>query len=163
MSIDTLIVALKAQLHLLEEFFTLLSRETDELANIHLDAMAEINIQKKSLAARFEAHSVELRRELEDAVSREGLTLKATLGELADIYKLKGKTEVSRLHKELNTVTGRIRQTISINSEIAELFAESVTCSLTLLTRLINQSNTYGASGGYQRSTAGSIMINREA
>ncbi len=78
-------------------------------------------------------------------------------------YKQKGKKDVSRLHEELNRVAGRIRQLISINREIAERFAASVTSSLELLTRVINQSNIYGASGGYQQRPAGAVMINREA
>lgn len=163
MAIDTLITTLETQLHLLEEFFNLLSRETRELSDIHLDAMAEINGQKESIAARIETHSAVLRKELEEAASHEGLSSKATLGELADTCKQKGKMDVSRLHEELNRVADRIRQTISINSEIAERFAASVAGSLELLTRVINQSNIYGASGGYQQRPTGSVMINREA
>lgn len=163
MSIDTLITILEAQLHLLEEFFNLLSRETRELADINLDAMAEINGQKESIATRIETHSALLRKELEEAASREGLSPKATLGELAAIYKQKGKKDISRLHEDLNRVTDRIRQAISINREIAERFAASATSSLELLTRVINQSNTYGASGGYQQRPTGAVMINREA
>ena len=163
MAIHTLIASLEAQLLLLEEFFNLLSRETRELSDIHLDAMAEINSQKESVTARIETHSALLRIELEEAVSREGLAPKATLGELADTCKLKGKKDVSRLHEELGRVADRIRQTISINSEIAERFAASVASSLELLTRVINQSNIYGASGGYQQRPTGSVMINREA
>jgi flagellar biosynthesis/type III secretory pathway chaperone len=163
MAIDTLITTLETQLQLLEEFFNLLSRETRELADINLDAMAEINGQKESIAARIEIHSVVLRKELEEAASREKLSTKATLGELAAIYKHNGKKDVSRLHGELNRVADLIRQTISINSEIAERFAASVSSSLQLLTRVINQSNIYGSSGGYQQQPTGSVMINREA
>jgi flagellar biosynthesis/type III secretory pathway chaperone len=163
MSIDTLISTLETQLHLLEEFFNLLSRETRELADINLDAMAEINGQKESIAARIETHSALLRKELEETASRKGLSPKTKLGELADICKLKGKKDVSRLHEELNRVADRIRQAISINREIAERFAASVASSLQLLTRVINQSNIYGSSGGYQQRPTGSVMINREA
>ena len=163
MAIQTLIAALETQLHLLEEFFNLLSRETRELSDVHLDAMAEINGQKERIAARIEIHSALLRKEIDEAASREGLSPKATLGELADTCKLKGKKDVSRLHEELNRVADRIRQAISINSEIAERFAASVASSLELLTRVINQSNIYGSSGGYQQRPTGSVMINREA
>lgn len=163
MAIHTLITVLETQLHLLEEFFNLLSRETRELSDIHLDAMAEINGQKEGMAARIEIHSALLRKELEEDASREGLSFSATLGELADSYKQKGKKDVSRLHEELNRVAGHIRQTISINCEIAERFAASTASSLALLTRVINQSNIYGASGGYQQRPTGSVMINREA
>jgi flagellar biosynthesis/type III secretory pathway chaperone len=163
MAMNTLTAALEEQLHMLEEFLSLLSRETHELSDIHLDAMAEINIQKEQIAARIETHSALLRKEIEEAASREGLSPKATLGELADIYKQKGKKDVSRLHQELRLVADRVRQTISINGEIAERFAASVASSLELLTRVINQSNIYGASGGYQQRPTGSVMINREA
>ena len=163
MAIHTLITVLETQLQLLEDFFNLLSRETRELSDIHLDAMAEINSQKVSAAARIETHSALLRKEIDEASTREGLSPNAALGELADIFKLKGKKDVSRLHEELNRVTDRIRQAISINREIAERFAASVASSLELLTRVINQSNTYGAYGGYQQRPTGAVLINREA
>jgi DNA-binding protein H-NS len=164
MAIHTLTAALETQLHLMEEFFHLLNRETRELTDIHLDAMAEINSLKESLASRIEIHSALLRKELEEAVTLEGLSSKATLGDLAETYKQKGKKEVSRLHLELNRVADSIRQTININREIAERFAASVSTSLELLTRIINQnSSTYGASGSYQQRPAGAVFINREA
>lgn len=163
MTIDRLTATLETQFHLLEEFFDLLSRETRELSDIHLEAMAEINIRKEALAARIEEHSALLRKELEEAASCEGLSPKATLGELADRCSQKGKKEVSRLHGELNRVADRIRQTIGINREIAERFSASIASSLELLTRVINQSSIYGASGGYLQRPTGSVMINREA
>ena len=163
MAIHLLTGALETQLHLLEEFFNLLNRETQELSDIHLDAMTEINTLKESVAARIETHSAVLHKEIDEAATREGLSPKATLRELADRCKQKGQTDVSRLHVELNRVADSIRQTISVNREIAERFAASVTNSLELLTRVINQSNIYGASGGYQQRPTGSIMINREA
>lgn len=163
MAMHTLTAALEAQLHLLEEFLSLLNRETRELSDIHLDAMAEINSRKEDIAARIETHSALLRKEINEAAVREGLTAKATLGELAGICKQKGNRDISRLHQELNRVAERVRQAISINREIAERFAASVAGSLELLTRVINQSSIYGASGGYQQRPAGSVMINREA
>ncbi|MEI7817825.1 MAG: flagellar protein FlgN [Desulfuromonadales bacterium] len=161
--VKTLTAALETQLHLLEDFINLLNRETRELSDINLDAMAELNGLKESAAARIETHSVVMRKEIEDAAVREGLPPKATLGELAATYKRKGKKEISRLHEDLNRVADRIRQAIDVNREIAERFAASVTSSLGLLTRVINQSNTYGASGGYQQRTTGAVLVNREA
>jgi flagellar biosynthesis/type III secretory pathway chaperone len=163
MAMHTLTAALESQLRLLEEFLSLLNRETRELSDIHLDAMAEINGLKEDIAARIETHSALLRKEIKEAAAREGLASKATLGELAGICKQKGNRDVSRLHQELNRVAERIRQAISINREIAERFSASVAGSLELLTRVINQSSIYGASGGYQQRPAGSVMINREA
>lgn len=163
MALPILITALQAQLQLLEEFYSLLSRETGELTAIHLEAMAEINSQKESVAARIETHSAVLRKEIAEAASREGLSATATLGDLAALYKQRGAKDVARLHGELNRVAEQIRQTIGINREIAERFAASVTGSLELLTRIINQTSTYGASGGYQQRPTGAVMINREA
>lgn len=158
-----LIIAVETQLQLLEDFFTLLNRETGELANIQLDAMAEINILKESAAVRIEAHSAVLRKKMEEAAIHEGLSAKATLGELAQAYKQRGEEDLSRLHKELNRAAERVRQSLDTNREIAERFASSVTTSLELLTRVLNQSNTYGASGGYQQKPTGAVLINREA
>jgi len=155
--------ALETQLQLLEEFLDLLSRETGELTDIHLDAMAEINTRKENMAARIKSHAAVLRKEMQAVAISEGLSDKTTLGGLADMYKQKGMKEVSHLHVELNRVAERIRQTISINSEIADRFAASVTGSLNVLSRMINQTSTYGASGSYQQRQAGSVMINREA
>ena len=163
MPMHALIAALETQVHLLEEFLTLLSRETQELSDIQLDAMAEINSQKESIVASIETHSALLQKEISEAVTREGLSPKATLGELAGRCKQKGASEVSRLHMDLNSVADRIRQVTSINREIAERFAASITSSLELLTRVINQSNTYGASGGYQQRRTAAVLINREA
>ena len=163
MALRTLIAALETQEQLLEELFNLLNRETRELSDINLDSMAEINNGKEDVAGRIEAHSVVLRKELAEAVTRQGLSAKATLGELAESFKLQGKNEVALLHERLNRIAGRISQLIIINSEIAERFSASVTRSLELLTRVINQSNMYGASGGYQHRPAGAVMINREA
>lgn len=163
MSIKRLITVLEAQLKLLEEFHTLLSRETRELADINLDAMAEINRQKESMAATIETNSALLGSRIEEAASAEGLPPKSTLRELAEFYRLRGKMDISRLHEELVRVTDRVRQAISINHEIAERFAASVSSSLDLLARVINRSNTYGASGGYQQRPTGAVMINREA
>lgn len=163
MAINTLITALETQLQLLEEFFALLSREARELADVRLDAMAEINSRKEDVAARIETHSALLRKEIEEAASREGLSGKATLGALAGLCLQKGNKDVSRLHDELNSIADSIRLTIGINREIAERFAASVSSSLELLTRVINQANTYGASGGYQQRPSGAVLINREA
>ncbi|NTV49463.1 MAG: flagellar protein FlgN [Geobacteraceae bacterium] len=163
MSMHALIAALETQLHLLEEFLNLLNRETRELADIQLDAMAEINSRKESIVASIETHSALLRKEISDAAIREGLSPEATLGEVADRLKQKGASEVSRLHMDLNRVADRVRQLTSINREIAERFAASITSSLELLARVINQSNTYGASGGYQQRQTAAVLINREA
>lgn len=163
MAIGTLTAVLETHLQLLEGFFALLSREAREMSDINLDAMAEINSQKEAVAARIETHAALLRKELEEAAVGEGLSAKTTLGELAQICKQKGNADVVRQHAELNRVAARINESININREIAERFAASVTSSLELLARVINQSNTYGSSGGYQQRPTGAVLINREA
>jgi flagellar biosynthesis/type III secretory pathway chaperone len=163
MAIKTLTSVLAKQLLLLEALLALLMQETDELAEIHLDAIAKINRQKEELTTEIDSYATPLRQAIEKAVSFEGLPANATLGELAARFKTKGNREIPRLHEKLNKSVAQIQQVATVNRDIAERFAASVTTSLTLLTRLINQSNTYGASGVYQQPTAGSVMINREA
>jgi flagellar biosynthesis/type III secretory pathway chaperone len=163
MEMTTLESVLAEQLRLFEALLAVLNQETSELAEIHLDAMSEINCRKEELTSCIDAHTIPLRKAIGAAVSREGLPAGATLRELAARSKAKGNREISRLHEELNNVSARIQQVAAVNRDIAERFASSVTTSLTLLTRLINQSNTYGASGGYQQQLVGSVMVNREA
>lgn len=163
MEIKKLESVLAEQLRLLESLLAVLNRETGELAEIHLDAISEINLQKEKLTSSIDAYTSPLRQAIGEAVSREGLPPTATLRELAARLKAKGNREIPRLHKELNKIASQIQQVAEVNRDIAERFAESVTTSLTLLTRLINQSNTYGASGGYQQQVVRSVMINREA
>ena len=158
-----LITTLEQQLKLLDELHTLLQRETGELSGIHLDAMAEINVQKEDLAARIDAHAVPLRSALREAAIREGLSSTATLGELAASLDKKGVREVARIHAGLNTTAEQVKELLSLNRDIAERFALSVGNSLDFLSRIINQTNTYGSSGGYQQRPAGAVLINREA
>jgi flagellar biosynthesis/type III secretory pathway chaperone len=158
-----LIAALELQLQLLEELHTLLKRETSELSEIHLDAMAEIDALKEDLSSRMGAHAPILKFELESAATREGLPADATLGALAARLGNKGNRDIARLHEELNETAARIKELLNINREIAEHFAASVTDTLTFITRIINQTSTYGASGSYQQRTAGAVLINREA
>jgi len=163
MEINKLTDELSAQLGLLKELQLLLQRETGELAEVRLAAMAEINVLKEELSKRIEAQGVRLRQALSAALASEGLPADGTLGQLAAKLEQQGRQEVSRLHAETNLLAEQIRQALSVNREIAERFAESVKGSLDLLARVINQSNIYGASGGYQQRPAGSVMINREA
>lgn len=159
----TLTEVLSVQMQLLEELLALLKRETQELADIHLDAMAEVNERKEELAKRIEAHTAPLRRAIEATVVQAGLPAGGSLGELAALLKQKGNTEIPRLHRELNNQADLVRQTAAMNREIAERFAATVSTSLSLLTRVINQSTIYGASGGYQKRPSGAVLINREA
>jgi flagellar biosynthesis/type III secretory pathway chaperone len=156
-------VALEQQQKLLEELRDLLKRETSELSDVHLDAMSEINVQKENLSARVEAHAALLRSAIQDAATREGLSSKATLGDLALCLSQKGNRDVAQFHAELNAIAGQVKESLTLNSEIAERFASSIGNTLDFLARIINQTSTYGASGSYQQRPAGAVLINREA
>ena len=159
----TLIVALEQQLRLLEELHSLLKRETNELADVHLDAMAEINVRKEDLSSRIAAHAEKLRAAIQEVASHEGLSSKASLGELAASFSKKGNRDIARFHAELNATAVQIKELLALNREIAEHFAASVGSSLDFISRIINQTSTYGASGSYQQRPAGAVLINREA
>lgn len=163
METKTLTAELLVQLGLLKELLALAEQETGTLSDIHLEAMAEINIRKADVSERIEAHVDPLRRAIAAVAAREGLTSGSTLGAVAASLTRKGNREVSRLHEELNDVAQRIQRTLDTNREIAERFAASVSSSLELLTRVINQSSIYGSGGGYQQRPVASVMINREA
>lgn len=162
-TMKTLMVALEQQKKLLEELQSLLTRETNELSDVHVEAMADINIQKEELSSRMAAHAATLGNALCEAASREGLSSKASLGELAVKLAQKGNRDIAHAHVELNAVADRIKEQLSLNREIAERFAASVGSSLDFISRIINQTSTYGASGSYQQRSAGAVMINREA
>lgn len=151
------------QLGLLKELLELLKREAHELAEIRLDAMAEINARKEELSKLIEAHGNQLRQTIDAVVASAELPAGSTLGQLAAHLSAQGHQEISRLHGDLNLVATLIRQALDVNREIAERFAASLKNSLDLLARIINQSNIYGATGGYQQRPTGSVMINREA
>ncbi|MBI2354721.1 MAG: flagellar export chaperone FlgN [Deltaproteobacteria bacterium] len=163
MKIKILTETLSEQQKLLEELLALLVRETGELTGLHIDAMAEINGLKEDVAARIEAHTTQLRQVIGEALAGAGLPPGATLGDLAALMKKQGDTGIPRLHVELNMLAERVRQAAAMNREIAERFAATVNQSLGFLARILNQSNLYGVSGGYQQRPAGAVMINMEA
>lgn len=160
---ENMIIALKQQLKLLEELYALLKLETNELSEVHVDAMAEINIRKEDVSSRIAVHAEYLRTLIQDAVAREGLSSKATLGELASCFSKKGGRDIARLHGELNETAAQIKEMLALNREIAERFAASIGNSLNFIARIVNQANTYGASGSYQQRPSGAVLINREA
>lgn len=151
---------LATQLQLLEELHTLLERETRELGDMKLAAMAEVNRMKEDLTERIEAHAGPLRQAIATAARDMGLGPDATLG---DVVAKAPQKDVQQLYHDLNRAARQVREQAAVNQDIAERFVATASNTLGLLTRLINQSNTYGSSGGYQQRTAGSVMINREA
>lgn len=158
-----LVVALTQQLKLQEELYTLLKRETHELSEVHVDAMAEINVQKKDISARIAAYGPILKKAIQEAASREGLSSEATLGELNSKLGHKGNRDLVRLYAELNATASQIKELLALNYAIAERFAASIGKSLDFIARIINQNSTYGASGSYQQRPSSAVLINREA
>jgi len=159
----TLARELDLLLGLFRELGGCLEQETKALSAIDTAAMADINSQKESIAAQIDARTEPLAKLQREVATLLGLPQESSLGKLAEKLRVRGNLEIPRLHRELNAVGERNRQLLEINREIAENFAASVGNTLELLSRLINQSNTYGASGGYQQRPAGSVLINREA
>lgn len=155
--------ALEKQLTLLNEFHGLLKRETTELADVHLDAMAKINVQKDELSLRIHASTSELRTVIQEVAAREGLSLQTELGVLSIRLTQKGNREIALLHTALNETANQIKALLTLNCEIAERFASSIGTALDFIARIVNQTSTYGSSGSYQQRPAGAVMINREA
>ncbi len=156
-------VALARQLELQEELHALLQRETQELADVHVDAMAEINTLKNDLSLRIADHGSILKKAIQEVAVREGLSPGATLGDVNAKLSKNGNRDITRLYAELNVTADRIKELLSLNYEIATRFAASLSNSLDLIARIINQNSTYGASGGYQQRASGALLVNREA
>lgn len=149
------------QLHLFEELHTLLEQETDDLARMNLEAMADVNRQKKELAERVEAHNGSLRRMIATIASEQGLASNVTLGTIAAAMGQKG--DLLRLRHKLTVAAQRVQDTAAVNSTISERFARTASLTLGHLSRQVNRASIYGASGGYQQRSSTAVMINREA
>lgn len=158
-----LISALETQKKMLDEMKGLLIQETGDLTDVNLSAMAQVQIRKEDLAFRMQSHAAVLRDAIQEAAAREGLSSRAALGELAAALGKRGNREIARHHAELNAVADQVKEQLTLNREIAERFVASVGSSLDFLSRIINQTSTYGASGIYQQRPAGAVLINREA
>jgi flagellar biosynthesis/type III secretory pathway chaperone len=163
MEIKKLVEEITVETGLLEELLKVFERETAEMAKIDLTAMALSNEQKEELIARINVHSSSLLSAISRLALREGLPESTSLAALSEFVAKKGNTELLSKQQNIRRTTERLQQVAALNREIAERFASNVTTSLALITRLINQSNVYGASGGYQQRSAGAVMINREA
>ena len=151
------------QTELLNQLLQVLERETAEMGDVNIDAMNLSNQTKEELTARIAEHTPCLQKAISAQAVREGLPGSASLGTVATHIAKKGNRELLAKQKQIHRTAERVQQVAALNREIAERFASSITTSLTLITRLVNQSNVYGASGGYQQQSAGAVMINREA
>lgn len=163
MELKTLIDQMAVQQELLEELLQLLERETTEMGSINVGAMDLTNQGKEQLSAQIAEQTPHLQQAISACAIREGLAGTVSLGSLAAQLAKKGNRNLLIRQQQLLAVSERVQRVAALNREIAEHFAASVTTSLGLITRLINQSNVYGASGGYQQRPAGAVMINREA
>lgn len=163
MELKKLMEALAIEAGLLDDLLALLERESAELGNIDIIAMAASNQDKEMLITKITEHSPHMKQAVSACAVREGLSASTTLGALAEHLSKKGRKELLLEQQRLNKTADKIKQAAAQNQDIAERFAAMVTTSLGLITRLINQSNVYGASGGYQQRPASAVMINREA
>lgn len=163
MELKKLLETLAIEAALLDDLLALLERETAELGNIDIAAMAASNQDKEELINKITEHAPSLQQAVSACAVREGLAATTALGELAEHLAKKGSGELLSRQQQASKTADKIKQMAAMNQEIAERFSAMVTTSLGLITRLINQSNVYGASGGYQQRPAGAVMINREA
>lgn len=163
MELKKLIEEITVQAGLLNELLQVLEREAVEMSGVNIPAMNQANQAKEELIARISERSPHLQRAVSELADREGLPKTVSLGLLAEHVAKKGSRELLAKQQQIRNVAERVQQVAAMNREIAERFAESVTSTLGLITRLINQSNVYGASGGYQQRSASAVMINREA
>lgn len=163
MELKQLLDTVAVQSGLLDELLTVLERETVEMGDINISGMSGSNQAKEELLNRIARHSQIMQQAISGLAVRDGLAVTTSLKGIAEHLAKKGIEELFLKQQQLAKTTDRIQQVAVLNREIAERFSSTITTSLTLITRLINQSNVYGASGGYQQSQTGAVMINREA
>lgn len=159
----TLIETITEHTALLKELYVILERETADMASINLGAMNQSNQSKESLITHISKHAQQLQQHISKIAQQEGLASSATLGTVADHVAKKGNKNLQAAQKKLRAAAEQVQQAATLNSGIAERFVATTTESLTLISRMINQSNVYGASGGYQHRHTGAVIINREA
>jgi flagellar biosynthesis/type III secretory pathway chaperone len=163
MEMKTLKEAIAVESRLLTELLQVFERETIEMGDVNIDAMNNSNQEKEELIAKIINHAPLVKHALSELAVRQGLSPQATFKTIAESSAKRGSKELLACQQQLNSTAERIQQVAALNRDIAERFAFSVSTSLGLITRLINQSNVYGASGGYQQRPASAVMINREA
>ncbi|MDD2272969.1 MAG: flagellar protein FlgN [Desulfuromonadaceae bacterium] len=163
MELKKMLEEIAVQTQLLNELLQVLERETAEMGDVNINAMNLSNRSKEELTARIAEHTPSLQKAISAQAVREGLPGSASLGMVATHIAKRGNRELIAKQQQIHRTAERVKQVAALNREIAERFASSITTSLNLITRLVNQSNVYGASGSYQQRSAGAVMINREA
>lgn len=163
MELKKLIEEITVHTGLLHELLQVFERETVEMGDVNIAAMNVSNQAKEEWISKISGHTEQLKRAIAALAVREGLPSTAALGAVAEHVAKKGNRSLLAKQQEIRDTADRIQQVATLNREIAERFSASATSTLGLITRLINQSNVYGASGGYQQRPAGAVMINREA
>ncbi|MSN25021.1 MAG: hypothetical protein GJV46_04045 [Geobacter sp.] len=163
MELKKLIETAATEAGFLDDLLVLLERESVELGNIDINGMDVSNQAKELLIRKISGHSPSLQQAVSACSVREGLPSSTSLVALAEHFSKKGNKELLLIQKQMSKTADKIKQAAALNQEVAERFAAMVTTSLGLITRLVNQSNVYGASGGYQQQRTSAVMINREA
>lgn len=163
MQLKKMIEEITIQTGMLNELLQVLERETTEMGDVNTAAMNVSNEAKEELIARIAEHAPHIKQAVAALAINSGLSVTTSLGTVAAFVAKGGSPELLAKQQQIQKTAERVQQVAALNHEIAERFASSVTTSLNLITRLINQSNVYGASGGYQQRPAGAVMINREA
>lgn len=163
MELKKMIEELTVQTGLLNELLQVLERETAEMGDVNINAMNLSNKAKEELTVRIAKQTPCLQQAISAQAVREGLPGSASLGTVAAHIATRGNRDPLARQQQIRMTAERIQQVAALNREIAERFASSITTSLSLITRLVNQSNVYGASGGYQQRPVDAVMVNREA
>ena len=148
---------------LLNELLAVLERETVEMGALNVTAMGASNQEKEALIKKISDHELILKRAVSALALREGLAPAASLGSVAEFMAKRGRKELLEKRLQVKSAADKIQHVAALNREIAEKFSTTVATTLTLITRLTNQSNVYGSSGGYQQPRKGAVMINMEA
>jgi hypothetical protein len=163
MELKKLMTAVTVQAALMDELLALLERETAEMGDVNVAAMAKTNQAKEELLGKIAECAPVMEQAISDMAVREGFSSGTSFGVIAEHLSKKGFKEMQTKQQQLIRTGDSIQQVAAMNREIAERFAATIATSLNLITRLVNQSNVYGSSGGYQQRPTGAVMINREA
>jgi len=160
MDMNMLEEKLRSQLQLYEQLRRLLEEETGALVRKKLDDMENITGQKNQLSEDIQEADASLRRIVSLLATERGFAPEVPL---ATIVASMGKQKISLLCRRLAETWQRIQDVSSLNGAISSQFIRTAQLAQESLCKLINNSNMYGASGGYVWRNSGSIMINKEA